>query len=129
MNGLPETFTIREAFDLLGWQGSRKGLARHLQSEGFTSTMARIPGDAGARMIWRHPKPALTIESCPCRCHTGTCGANDMDLAERAIRLVQILRPRDAKMLEAIEYLVNRAGVDHAKATLNPVDLDSDVPF
>lgn len=50
---LPETFSIREAFDLLGWQGSRKGLARHLQSEGFTSAV--VGNDRGARIMWRQP--------------------------------------------------------------------------
>lgn len=129
MDGLPETFSIREAFDILGWQGSRKGLARHLQAEGFTSALARDPTSKAVRIMWRHPAPVMLKESCPCRCHTGTCGANDMDLAERAIRLVEMLRPLDVKMVEEIQYLVNRAGVDHARVALRPIDLDAEVPF
>lgn len=129
MDGLPETFSIREAFDILGWQGSRKGLARHLQSEGFTSAIVRDATSKSARIMWRHPAQVILKGACPCRCHTGTCGAKDMDLAERAIRLVEMLRPLDVKMVEEIQYLVNRAGVDHAKAALRPFDPDSEVPF
>ncbi len=124
---LPETFTIREAFDILPWQGSRKGLARHLQSEGFTSS---VVGDAkGARMMWRHPAPVMRMASCPCRCHTGTCGANDMDLAERSLVLVERLRLFDADSITALHDLVHRAGVDYAQAALKRVALDDDVPF
>ena len=52
-----------------------------------------------------------------------------MDLAERAIRLVEMLRPIDVKMLEELQYIVNRAGVDHAKAALRATDRNSEMPF
>lgn len=125
---LPHTFTIQEATDLLKWQGSPQGLAHSLKADGFSKfrVVGATPG-APMRTVWR--RPVADAVACSCRCHTGTCGANDMDLAERAIRLVEMLRPLDVKMIEEIQYLVNRAGVDHAKAALNPVDLDDDVPF
>lgn len=134
MNGLPETFSIREAFDILGLQGSRKGLARHLEAQGFTKSAWYDDRSRDTRMIWRHPKHAPTMKSCPCRCHTGTCGASDMDLAERTIRMIMSLRPHDVKVIEEVDALVRRAGVDHAKAALaigktaRP-SLYDDVPF
>lgn len=118
MDGLPETFSIREAFDLLGWQGSRKGLARHLQSEGFTCTFIGEPGSKSARMMWRHTAPVAAMPACQCCCHTGTCGANDMDLAERTIRIMMSLRPHDVKVIEEVDALVRRAGFEHARAAL-----------
>lgn len=126
---LPKAFTTREAFKILKWQGSRKGLARHLEAQGFTKSPWYDDRSRDVRMMWRHPAPVTLKESCPCRCHTGTCGANDMDLAERAIRLVEMLRPLEVKMVEEIQYLVNRAGVDHAKSALRPIDLNAKVPF
>ena len=134
MDGLPETFSIREAFDILGWQGSRKGLARHLQSEGFTSAVVRDAPSRPARVMWRHPTPVALKESCPCRCHTGTCGANDMDLAERTIQMIRVLRPHDVQVIKEVDELVRRAGVDHAKAALAVVknarpSLYDEVPF
>lgn len=134
MNGLPETFSTREAFDILAWQGSRRGLARHLQAEGFTSALARDPTSKATRIMWRHPAPVMLKESCSCRCHTETCGANDMDLAERTIRIMMSLRPHDVKVIEEIDALVRRAGVDHAKAALAVVkngrpSLYDEVPF
>jgi len=129
MDGLPETFSIREAFDILGWQGSRKGLARHLQAEGFTSGLARDSTSKAVRIMWQHPAPLMLKESCPCRCHIGTCGANDMDLAERSLQLVERLRLSDADTITALHDLVHRAGVNHAKAALKRIALDDDVPF
>lgn len=127
INGLPESFSIREAFDILGWQGSRKGLARHLEAQGFTKSPWYDDRSRDIRIMWRRP-PHVAIP-CLCRCHTGTCGANDMDLAERAIRLVEMLRPLDVKMVEEIQHLVNRAGVNHATVALRPLNPDSEVPF
>jgi len=129
MDGLPESFTTREAFDILGWQGSRKGLARHLQAEGFISALARDPTSKAVRIMWRHPTPAMLKETCPCRCHTSTCGANDMDLAERSLQLVERLRLSDADTITVLHDLVHRAGVDHAQAALKRIALDQDVPF
>jgi len=127
---LPHSFTTQEASDLLNWQGSVKGLSHSLMADGFKKF--RVVGaklGEPMRTVWRRPSVATASPECRCRCHTGTCGANDMDLAERAIGLVQMLRPLDVKMIEEIQYLVNRAGVDYGRAALNPVDLDSDVPF
>lgn len=50
-----------------------------------------------------------------------------MLLAERAIQLIEKLRPISVDMVERIEALVDRAGVDHAKAALGPTD--DEVPF
>ena len=134
MNGLPETFSIREAFDILAWQGSRKGLARHLEAQGFTKSPWYDDRSRDTRIMWRHPAPVILKEPCPCRCHTGTCGANDMDLAERTIRIMMSLRPHVVKVIEEIDALVRRAGVDHAKAALAIVknarpSLYDEVPF
>jgi hypothetical protein len=67
--------------------------------------------------------------SCPCRCHTGTCGENDMVMAERAIQLALILRPISVDMLDAIDDLVIRAGVEFARDAVPSFDLDDRVPF
>jgi len=127
MDGLPERFTTREAFDILGWQSSRKGLARHLQAEGFTSALARDATSKAVRIMWQHPAPVMLKESCPCRCRTGTCGA--MDLAERSLQLVERLRLSDADTITVLHDLVHRAGVNYAQAALKRISLDTEVPF
>lgn len=127
---LPHTFTTQEASDLLKWQGSVKGLSHSLMADGFKKF--RVVGaklGEPMRTVWRRPSVAVATSECGCRCHTGTCGASSMDLAERAIRLVEMLCPLEARMIEEIQYLVNRAGVDYARAALRSADLDSDVPL
>lgn len=57
-----------------------------------------------------------------------------MDLAERTIRIMMSLRPHDVKVIEEVDALVRRAGVDHAKAALAVVknarpSLYDEVPF
>jgi hypothetical protein len=129
MDGMPEIFSTREAFTLLDWQGSRQGLARHLQASGFELVTARQPNGHGTRRMWRRPEGLVAAPTCACRCHTGTCGANDMVLAERTIRLIEKLRPYSEEAIMQIVDLVHRAGVDHASAALDQAALDADVPF
>ncbi|WP_267396978.1 MULTISPECIES: hypothetical protein [unclassified Sphingomonas] len=62
-----------------------------------------------------------------CRCHIGTCGENDMVMVERAIQLALILRPVSVEMLDAIDHLVIRAGVEFARDAVPFVD--DKVPF
>lgn len=127
MDGLPESFSTGDAHDILKWQGSRLGLARHLEAAGYVRALRHDAGSRTLRYIWR--RPPATPPSCTCRCHTGTWGANDMDLAERAIQLIEMLRPLDVNMIEEIERLVDRAGVDYAKAALRAFDPDSEAPL
>lgn len=134
-DSLPHTFTTQEASNLLKWQGSVKGLSHSLLADGFRKfrVVGAQPGEP-MRTVWRRPTVAAATIECPCRCHTGTCGANDMDLAERTIRMIMSLRPHDVKVIEEVEALVRRAGVDHAKAALAVVknarpSLYDEVPF
>lgn len=130
MNGLPEAFSIREAFKFLDWQGSRKGLARHLEANGYAGVERYDPRSRAMRVMWSVPAPPpVPMSECHCRCHTNTCGANDMDLAERSIQLVERLCLNDADTITVLHDLVHRAGVDHAQAALKRVALDDDVPF
>ena len=69
------------------------------------------------------------MSGCNCRCHTGTCGENDMVLAERALRLIITIRPIGADGMQAIADLVDRAGVEFARTAIGHGDLDDDVPF
>jgi hypothetical protein len=122
---LPYQFTLAEARDILNWTLSNHALAHQLRGQGYR-TAKRLHDDA-LRNVWFHPDP--TGATCDCRCHTGTCGANDMDMAERAIRLIERLRPISADMVQAIVDLVDRAGVDHARKALGIGGLDDDMPL
>lgn len=141
---LPDTFSIEQAADVLNWQGTLPGLSRSLQADGFEKFRASATVDGGSRLRWRRPasdaSPDLaalagprmveaTSKPCTCRCHTGTCGANDMDLAERSLQLVERLRLSDADTITVLHDLVHRAGVNHAQAALKRIALDQDVPF
>ncbi|MCP4025698.1 MAG: hypothetical protein GY736_05215 [Sphingomonas sp.] len=119
-------FTTDEAIVALGWAGSRKGLARYLQGLGYGRSKSRAPYQTTIRTIWTSPHRR---DDCVCRCHTGTCGENDMVLAERAIRLVETLRPFGADGIQAIVDLVDRAGVDFARAAVPANGLDDDCPL
>jgi hypothetical protein len=127
MDDLPETFTVRDAVRILQWQGSPKVLTRHLERRGFVKFMGRDPTGTGSCMQFR--RPVKVAVPCACRCHTGTCGANDMDMAERSLRMVEAMGIRDADTITVLNDLVIRAGVDYAKTALNFGNLDSDVPF
>jgi hypothetical protein len=117
-------FTLDEAIVALGWVGGRRGLAHMLQASGYVRRKERAsPG--GMRTIWLSTHRR---DDCLCRCHTGTCGENDMVLAERAIALVERLRPFGADGIQAIIDLVDRAGVDFARAALSR-SLDDEVPL
>ena len=72
----------------------------------------------------RHDRMA----ACPCECHANTCGAADMAMAERTIRLVAGLRPYSADMVNALDDLVQRAGPEKARAAIGEL-LDEEVPF
>jgi len=127
---LPDTFSIAQAADLLNWQGTLPGLAHSLASDGYVKFRVAATVNSPSRFIWRRrARPIVPDNQCACRCHTGTCGANDMDLAERVIRLIEKLRLIDVKAIRELEHLVDRAGVDHAQAALKAADYDSDVPF
>lgn len=126
-NALPESFSIREAFDILKWQGSRQGLARHLEADGYVRALRHDAGSRTLRHIWR--RRPIAPPPCACRCHTGTCGANDMDLAERTVRLIERVFIADAEAIGAIDEMVSRAGVEHAQVALKRIPLDDDVPF
>jgi len=128
MDGLPEIFSTREAFKLLAWQGSRQGLARHLQASGFEPITTRQPNGHGARKMWRRADSLIAAPTCACRCHTGTCGENAMVLAERALRLIEKLRPLSSDTVVAIEVLVDRAGVAYARDAIEGGS-DDRVPF
>jgi hypothetical protein len=120
-------FTTDEASAALDWTGSRKGLAYQLKALGYETRMFCRPGEHSARKIWI--APIRSRDECTCRCHTGTCGENDMVLAERAIRLIEKLRPLGADTINAISDLVHRAGVDFARAALPIGGIDDDLPF
>lgn len=68
------------------------------------------------------------MADCPCECHANTCGAADMAMAERTIRLVAGLRPYSADMVNALDELVLRAGPEKARAAIGEL-LDEEVPF
>jgi hypothetical protein len=118
-------FTTHEAEQALDWTLGSKALAHQLKALGYTSRMARQPGGHGRRKVWT--APPRRQDECTCRCHTGTCGENDMVMAERAIRLVEKLRPLGADTIQAIVDLVDRAGVDYARTALP--DMNDDCPF
>jgi hypothetical protein len=84
---------------------------------GFTTRPVFIPAEPPAQ------------PDCACRCHTGTCGENDMVMAERTILLVERLRPMSRDLVDAIDDLVQRAGVDFARASTGTYPTDDDVPF
>lgn len=121
---LGKDFTISQAAHAAHWQGSLAALARMLSGAGYTARATR-----GGKRLWSPPPAAVT---CSCRCHTGTCGENDMVLAERTIRLLQNLRPMSSDMIVALDDIVQRAGVDYARAAIGvpgTPPLDDDVPF
>lgn len=128
-NILPDAFSIEEAADLLDWQGTLPGLSHSLMADGFVKFRASATVNSPSRFMWRKPIPTTAPDQCTCRCHTGTCGANDMDLAERSLRLVEAMGIRDGETITVLDDLVSRAGVDYAKAALKFGNLDSDVPF
>lgn len=119
-------FTTDEAIEALDWAGSRKGLARHLEALGYEGRKERAPYQTTVHTVWTSPHRR---DDCVCRCHTGTCGENDMVLAERAIRLVEKLRPLGADTIQALVDLVDRAGVDFARAAVPTSAPDDDCPF
>lgn len=90
---------------------------------------------ANIRGAWRNALEArdeaiaLANRSCPCRCHTGTCGENDMVLAERAVRLISRLSAVTPDAVEAIDYMVQRAGVNFARAAVERAPDDDEMPF
>lgn len=120
-------FTTREAMAAVDWTGSRRALAKEIERRGYQPLLRRRRGENGVTVIWRAPVPP--VSECPCRCHTGTCGENDMVLAERAIRLILSVRPIGADGMQAIVELVDRAGVNFARTAIGVGDLDDDVPF
>ncbi len=135
---LPARFTLPEAERLLRWQGTTKGLSRLLMDNGY------VPRQGAGKRHWSQPQtqakwmtePAddfrLEIhppQSCACQCHENTCGAADMDMAERTLRLVTSLRPIGADMVDLLNELVTRAGPAHARAFLKNFSPDDGVPF
>jgi hypothetical protein len=120
-------FTTNEAVEALDWTGSRRALVAELRGLSYSSLQRHRRGDTHVSKIWR--APPHPVSECSCRCHTGTCGANDMVLAERTLRLIITIRPIGADGMQAIADLVDRAGVDFAREAIGLGDLDDDVPF
>lgn len=116
LRALGPLFTTAEAANALGSTLSTSTLAYRLSELGFDKKSARRAGDSANRQYWcaRAEQPA-----CTCRCHAGTCGANDMILAQRTIDLVAQIRPTSAEMIELIDDLVRRAGVEFAKDAMD----------
>lgn len=126
LKALGSGFTTSEAADALGWSLSSRALAHQLRQLGFVALRTRrSPGEAA---INRWTSPDDRRGDCACRCHTGTCGENAMVLAERAIMLVERLRPVGGDAIAEIANLVERAGVDFARDALQ-ARLDDQVPF
>jgi len=121
-------FSIEEAKAALKWPLGTMALAHQLSQLGFTKSVR------GGKRLWT--APPVPQADCGCRCHTGTCGANAMLLAERTLRVVLSLRPMDRRMIEDIERIVDAAGVDFARTAIEkengyPLDADltDEVPF
>lgn len=124
----PAPFTLTEAREAIGWPASNRALADRLRDLGYVAYRMRKAGSTGTERVWK-PDPNSTALPCACRCHTGTCGENDMVMAERTIRLVERLRPMSRDFVDAIDDLVQRAGVDFARASTGTYPTDDDVPF
>lgn len=124
----PPPFTLAEARQTIGWSASNRALADRLRDLGYIAYRARKTGSTGTERLWQ-PDPNSNVLPCACRCHTGTCGENDMVMAERAIRIVERLRPRHRDLIDAIDDLVQRAGVDFARQSTGTYPTDDDVPF
>lgn len=145
---LPPRFKLSTARRLLAWQGTDRGLARILSNGGFwrartakgfiyhrpnivTMTggepiAARFIDDAPTPRSGRLSQPA---PECACQCHENTCGAADMDMAERTLRLITSLRPIGTDMVDRLDELVTRAGPAHARAFIKNFSPDDGVPF
>ncbi|MGO1303647.1 MAG: hypothetical protein ACTMKV_02560 [Sphingomonas parapaucimobilis] len=150
---LPDQSTTNEAHRVLRWIGTRSGFGSMLVGNGFVRTIRRA-GKTNHH-VWIRPtsKRPLTqkardelldrvrsadnafsasiavIPECTCQCHENTCGAADMDMAERTLRLVESLRPIGADVIERLDELVQRAGPAHARDSLGKTDFDDKVPF
>lgn len=97
----------------------------HLEAE-----VANIRGAWKSAMEARDKAIELAnCNACNCRCHTGTCGENDMVLAERTIQLIRRLSISAPDAIEAVDYLVRRAGVDFARTDIGLFPTDDEVPF
>lgn len=124
----PSPFSLVKAKEAIEWPHGIKALAHQLGQLGFTQSTKR------GKRLWS--APAAVQIGCGCRCHTGTCGANAMLLAERTLRVITSLRPMDRRMIEDIERIVDAAGVDFARAAIEKengyplgVDLTDEGPF
>jgi len=153
---LPPRFKLSTARRLLAWQGTDRGLSRVLSNGGFwrvrtakgfiyhrpnivTMTggepiAARFIDDAPAPLSGRlfpdtDGGPSQPAPECACQCHENTCGAADMDMAERTLRLITSLRLIGADMVDRLDELVTRAGPAHARAFLTHFSPDDGVPF
>lgn len=120
-------FTTGEAVEALDWTGSRRALVAELRGLGYSSLQRQRRGDTHVCRVWR--APPHPVSECSCRCHTGTCGENDMVLAERTLNLITMIRPIGADGIQAIADLVDRAGVEFARAAIGHGVLDDEVPF
>ena len=88
MDALPESFSIREAFNILGWQGSRKGLARHLEAQGFAKSAWYDDRSRDTRIMWHRPVIASSGPAIQAEDDRWECGS-DVLIAKLALRLVE----------------------------------------
>ncbi|KQO57690.1 hypothetical protein [Sphingomonas sp. Leaf257] len=94
----------------------------------MAATIARAHADRAAVTAAKAMASQSPAE-CACQCHENTCGAADMDMAERTLCLITSLRPIGADMVDRLDELVRRAGPAHARAFLTNFSPDDGVPF
>ena len=138
LNGITDLepgFTTRAAAMAHGTSLPPKAVSRALRGMGYQARKERTADGLALVTRWYlagATAPEVSTEqamqACPCQCHDNTCGAADMDVAERTLRVIENLRPLDVRMIEAIEHLVDRAGPRHAAAYLGNRP-DDEVPF
>ena len=128
MDGLPASFTTRNAFDILKWQGSRKGLARHLEADGYVRVATFIGNGDGTRMVWRKPSPVgISASPPPVDSDRWECGS-DEQIAKLALRLIERNAIATIEAFHWLEGQISAAGPRFCREMLMRFS-DEEVPF